>query len=61
MALHAMAARRAVARATGDAAGVRVADGAMVGRGVTSPARWSALVVGDDRIGGDGEGERSDG
>lgn len=61
MALHAMAARRAVARAERDEAGVRVADGAMVGRGVTSPARWSALVVGDDRVGGDGEGEGAKG
>lgn len=56
MTLHAMAARRASSRATVDAAGFRAAEGAMVGRGVASPARWSALVVADDAIGSDGEG-----
>jgi serine/threonine protein kinase len=46
MALHATAARRAVAQAAGDAAGVEAAERAMVARGVVAPARWSALVVG---------------
>lgn len=45
MALHALAARRASARAAGDGAAVVAIEGAMAGHGVSAPARWGALVV----------------
>lgn len=45
MALHALAARRAVARVERDEAGTAAAEQAMAGRGVAAPARWGALVI----------------
>ncbi|MDP3212558.1 MAG: hypothetical protein Q8S73_00530, partial [Deltaproteobacteria bacterium] len=48
MALHAMAARRALALQTGDADAADAAERSMRERGVAAPARWSSLVVGGD-------------
>jgi serine/threonine protein kinase len=48
MALHAMAARRALAQLTGDADSAAAAERSMRERGVAAPARWCSLVVGGD-------------
>ncbi len=45
MALHALAARRAGARAAGDVSAVADIEQAMAACGVAAPARWGALVV----------------